>query len=189
MGKSFILLLIALLLTAIILTVSCGNNIESKTTTTELITTTAQTTPTTTPTPTVTDTQTTTPTTTTPTPTTVTATTTPVPTATNTQTTTTTTNNEPAICSVIDIILPPSAPYGEYFTISLIVTNIGDNQVNCDIPINVTDLNIPTNMAKYVISVTLAAGETKEFFYKQANLSEGSYTVVAGDISKYLFVT
>ena len=121
----------------------------------------------------------------------ITTTTTPTPTTTNTQTTIqpTTTNNEPAVCSVLDLILPSSGPSDEDFTISIIVTNTGDSQGSCDIPINITDTKNPTNITTYILSVTLAAGETKEFPFNQVNLPEGDYTATAGGISKYLKVS
>jgi hypothetical protein len=174
-GKPFQLLLIAALLITILLTVSCGGATESTTTTTGLITTTTTPTPTTTnaqPTiqPTTTNTQTTIqPTTTTPTP--------------------TTTNNEPAVCSVLDLILPSSGPADEPFTISIIVTNTGGSQGSCDIPINITDTKNPTNITTYILSVTLDAGETKEFPFNGVDLPEGDYTAIVGGISKYLKVS
>lgn len=173
--KSFSLPLIAALLITILLTVSCGGATESTTTTTGLITTT------TTPTPTTTNTQPTIqPTTTTNTQTTIQPTTTPTP---------TTTNNEPAVCSVLDLILPSNGPADEPLTISVIVTNTGGSKGSCHIPINITDTKNPTNITTYVINVTIAAGETKEFPFNQVNLPEGDYTATAGGISKYLKVS
>ena len=170
MGKPFPFLPIASLIIAMLLTVSCGGAIESTattptattattTTTTELITTTTPTTPT--------------------------------PTTTNAQPTIqpTTTNNEPAVCSVLDLILPSSGPSDEPFTISIIVTNTGGSQWSCDIPINITDTKNPVNITTYIVSVTLAADETKEFPFNQVNLPEGDYTATAGGISKYLKVS
>ena len=170
MGKPFPFLPITSLIIAMLLTVSCGGATESTTTT---------------PTATTATTTTTTELITTTTPTT------PTPTTTNTQPTIqpTTTNNESAVCSVLDLVLPSSGPSDENFTISIIVTNTGGSQGSCDIPINITDTKNPVNITTYIVSVTLAADETKEFPFNQVNLPEGDYTATAGGISKYLKVS
>ena len=112
----------------------------------------------------------------------------PPPTIIPTQTTTTTTNGVPTTCSVLGLILPPFGHPEEFFTISVIVTNTGNSQGSCDIPINITDTVNTDDVVTYTISVTLDPGETKEISYDEVFLQEGVYTVEVGGISQPLKV-
>ncbi|MFH1662683.1 MAG: rhodanese-like domain-containing protein [Chloroflexota bacterium] len=112
----------------------------------------------------------------------------PPTTTTPTIITTTTTNNQPTDCLVLELILPSSTVEGDIpFNISLVVTNTGNSQVSCDIPIIVTDVtevDNPVYTKTLVISVTLGPGETKQVDFYGASLPGGNYMFQAGDISK-----
>ncbi|UCE97836.1 MAG: hypothetical protein JSV74_00425 [Dehalococcoidia bacterium] len=115
--------------------------------------------------------------------------TTPILTTTSVGTTTTTAiNKSKAVFAVLDFILPPYGHHNEPFTIPVVATNTGGNQGNYDIILNIIKEHIPEESYTYTKSVMLFAGETKEFVFTRVELTEGSYIVTIGDISKYLVV-
>ena len=99
------------------------------------------------------------------------------------------TNNIPADCQVLELILPDVVEAHALFSISLVVTNPGNSQVSCDIPITFTLVDNPEDTITYIISVTLNPGETKEVSFDEAVLDEEkAYWVQAGDISQLIAV-
>lgn len=103
--------------------------------------------------------------------------------------TTTTTNTTQTDCQVLDIILPDVIEAHAFFIVSLVVTNPGNSQVSCDVPLTFALVDDPENTVIFVINVTLDPGETKEVSFDKAVLDEEkAYWALAGDISKLLAV-
>jgi len=121
-----------------------------------------------------------------------------VPTTTTTQTTKTqtATNTEPAVFSVSGLTIEPrEVATGEYFTISVTVTNTGNSQgiydailyikeINAEDPENVIIISINT----ITKSVIIAAGESKKVIFDSLTLQDGIYTATIDELIDYFEV-
>ena len=72
------------------------------------------------------------------------------------------TNTEQIRKAVIDLFVPEHKPTGDPIPILITVTNPGDSQWTCDIPITFTNTRDENNVIVWMINVTLDVGETRE---------------------------
>jgi len=92
-------------------------------------------------------------------------------------------------CRVLDIVLKESA-FGERqaFEIFIIVANLTDNPVSCEIPVTITQLENPEIVTVYIVNAELDPAGTHLFSIEEAGLPAGNYEITAGDVSKDIFI-
>jgi len=99
--------------------------------------------------------------------------------------------SEPLECGIqVRAILLPVAELQDtsVFSIYLAVTNPTDHQINCDIPVTITQVDNESFITTYNVSVSIDAGQTSLVSYDEAIFPEASYTVSAGGVSEPLLV-
>jgi hypothetical protein len=108
-----------------------------------------------------------------------------------TTTPTTTTPPTPLGCGIQVLeIIQPIAELADtsIFSIYLVISNPSDQQINCDIPIVINDMETSELVTTYTISAVLEIGETKLISYDEAQLPEALYEIQVGEVKKELRV-